>query len=45
MGTWMLEAGVPLPTISQVLGHRDLDSTKPYLSFNYEMLKECVFVK
>jgi len=41
MGTWMLEAGVPLPTISQVLGHHDLDSTKPYLSIHYRMLAEC----
>lgn len=41
MGTWMLEAGVPLPTISQVLGHHDLDSTKPYLSLHYHMLAEC----
>lgn len=41
MGTWMLEAGVPLPTISQVLGHHDLDSTKPYLSLHYRMLAEC----
>jgi integrase len=41
MGTWMLEAGVPLPTISQVLGHHDLDSTKPYLSLHYMALAEC----
>jgi site-specific recombinase XerD len=41
MGTWMLEAGVPLPTISQVLGHHDLDSTKPYLSLHCHMLAEC----
>jgi len=41
VGTWMLEAGVPLPTISQVLGHHDLDSTKPYLSLHYHMLEEC----
>ncbi|MDA8441227.1 MAG: site-specific integrase [Peptococcaceae bacterium] len=41
IGTWMLEAGVPLPTISQVLGHHNLDSTKPYLSLHYSMLAEC----
>lgn len=41
LGTWMLEAGVPLPTISQVLGHRDLDSTKHYLSLAFPLLSEC----
>jgi len=41
MGTWMLEAGVPLPTISQVLGHYNQDSTKQYLSLNNLMLAEC----
>ncbi|RJR06282.1 hypothetical protein C4588_07975 [Candidatus Parcubacteria bacterium] len=41
MGTWMLEAGVALPTISQVLGHHDHDSTKQYLSLDYLMLVEC----
>jgi site-specific recombinase XerD len=41
MGTWMLEAGVPLPTISQVLGHHNQDSTKQYLSLNNLMLTEC----
>jgi site-specific recombinase XerD len=41
MGTWMLEADVPLPTISQVLGHHNQDSTKQYLSLNNSMLAEC----
>ncbi len=41
MGTWMLEANVPLPTISQVLGHYNQDSTKQYLSLNNLMLAEC----
>jgi site-specific recombinase XerD len=41
MGTWMLEAGVPLTTISQVLGHKEQDSTKQYLSLHYTMLAEC----
>ena len=41
MGTWMLQAGVPLTTISQVLGHWDFDSTKQYLSLDFSMLSEC----
>lgn len=38
---WMLEAEVPLTTISQVLGHRDLDSAVPYLSFDENRLRLC----
>ena len=41
MGTWMLESGVPLTTISQVLGHKDQDSAKQYLSMDHERLKMC----
>lgn len=41
MGTWMLESGVPLTTISQVLGHREQDSSKQYLSMNHKGLAEC----
>lgn len=41
MGTWMLESGVPLTTISQVLGHKDHDSAKQYLSMDHERLASC----
>ncbi|WP_282432497.1 tyrosine-type recombinase/integrase [Pelotomaculum schinkii] len=41
MGTWMLESGVPLTTISQVLGHKEQDSAKQYLSMDYEKLVSC----
>lgn len=41
MGTWMLESGVPLTTISQVLGHKDQDSAKQYLSMDHERLAVC----
>lgn len=41
MGTWMLESGVPLTTISQVLGHHEPDSTKKYLSMDHERLAQC----
>jgi integrase len=27
-------AGVPLPTISQMLGHKNIDEARPYLSYN-----------
>jgi integrase len=41
MGTWMLESGVPLTTISQVLGHKEQDSTKQYLSMDHVRLASC----
>ncbi|MFT8312377.1 MAG: tyrosine-type recombinase/integrase [Sporolactobacillus sp.] len=41
MGTWMLEAKVPLTTISQVLGHRNQNSAKQYLSMDHCGLQEC----
>lgn len=41
MGTWMLESGVPLTTISQVLGHKKQDSSKPYLSMDHKNLAVC----
>jgi len=41
MGTWMLESDVPLTTISQVLGHKEHDSTKQYLSMDHQRLTEC----
>lgn len=41
LGTWMLESGVPLTTISPVLGHKEPDSAKPYLSMDYARLEAC----
>ena len=40
-GTNMLKAGNPLPTISQVLGHRDVESAKRYLALDTEHMREC----
>jgi len=37
----LLEAGTPLPVISSVMGHRDKDSTKIYLSTDLEHLRSC----
>ncbi len=38
----LLRAGIPLPTISAVLGHASPDSTDLYLSVDRERLLECV---
>ena len=41
LGTRMLESEVPVTTIMQVLGHKDPDSSKPYLSMSEKKLAEC----
>jgi len=41
IGTDMLAADVPLTTISEVLGHSRIDSTKPYLAADVQNLKMC----
>lgn len=41
LGTAMAKADVPITTISQVLGHRSLDSTKRYISLENKHLKRC----
>ena len=38
----LLRAGIPLPTISAVLGHANPDSTDLYLSVDRDRLLECV---
>src|SRR5665811_735791 len=38
----LLRAGVPLATISAVLGHADADSTNLYMSIDEERLLDCV---
>lgn len=40
-GTWLAKERVPITTISQLLGHADMDSSKPYLSFDDIQLSEC----
>jgi integrase len=39
--TEMSLAGVPLPTISQMLGHKSIDQDKPYLSYDKEHISHC----
>ncbi len=41
MASLMLEADIPLTTISQVLGHRKMDSAAPYLSVDEKNLRRC----
>jgi site-specific recombinase XerD len=40
-GTRLLESGTPVHLLSQLLGHSDLDSAKPYMSASEKGLKEC----
>lgn len=41
LATAMLENGVPLPVISQTLGHADISNTEVYLRINISQLKLC----
>lgn len=41
MGTRLIRADIPLTTVSQILGHNSLDSTKRYLSLHDEKLLSC----
>lgn len=41
LATTMLENGVPLPVISQTLGHADIASTEVYLRINISQLRLC----
>jgi integrase len=40
-GTQLLESGIPLDMLSELLGHSHIDSSKPYLSVNEAGLKSC----
>lgn len=41
LASTMLEKGVPLPVISQTLGHADITSTEIYLRINISQLRLC----
>ena len=41
LGKRMLEAGISVDELSQILGHTDIDSSKPYLGTNEIGLIEC----
>ena len=41
IATKMIVSGVPVTTIANVLGQLDIESSKQYLSFDTENLREC----
>lgn len=41
LATGMLNEGIPLPTISSVLGHADISSTESYLRVDISGLRKC----
>ena len=41
VGARMVKAEIPLPSIAQQLGHKQIESTKRYLPLNDEMLRRC----
>lgn len=41
LGNWMLESEIPLSTISEVLGHARVDSSKPYIMTHHIKLLMC----
>ena len=41
LGTSMVNAGTPVTTVSQVLGHTDMNSAKKYIAVDSEHLKLC----
>ena len=40
-GTNLIKSGSPAAIVAQILGHRDMESSKRYLSLNTETLREC----
>ena len=40
-GTWLAVEEIPITTISQMLGHIEINSSKPYLSFNDTQIFSC----
>lgn len=41
LGTQMTVEGVPVSTVAQILGHQNINATKPYISLDIEGLREC----
>ena len=41
LGTSMLASGTPVTTVAQILGHREIESTKKYIAVDKEHLKLC----
>jgi len=41
LGTQMVIEGIPVATVAQVLGHKNIDATRAYISLGIEGLREC----
>ena len=41
IASWMLEAEVPLGMITEILGQKNVDSTRPYIAVHQLGLAEC----
>jgi integrase len=41
LGTQMIIEGVPVTTVAQILGHQNVNATRPYISLDIEGLREC----
>ena len=41
MGKRLLKAEMPIATIAQILGHTNIQSVKPYIALNDDMLRAC----
>ncbi len=41
LASGMLAEGIPIPTISSVLGHADISSTETYLRVDIKSLRKC----
>ena len=41
LGARLLEAGTPIDTLRQILGHTRIDSARPYLSISEQGLRDC----
>lgn len=44
LGTNMVAAGVPVPTVAQVLGHQGIKATKQYISMDLKGLQNCLLL-
>ncbi len=41
VGTYMVSGGIPVTTVSQVLGHQDIRATRQYISLDLQGLRKC----
>jgi len=41
LGTEMTATGIPVTTVSQILGHKDMSTAKQYISLDITGLRKC----